>query len=357
MARAVVTGGCGFVGSRIVERLVAQGDEVTVCDVAPLPPDLRCDPGAVHKVDVDVRDARALASVVRPGVDVVYHLSAMVGVDRYLHSPLDVIDVAVLGTRTLLHLAVKAGTKVVLASTSEIYGRNPCAPWAEDSDRVLGSTATGRWSYSSSKAVAEHMTFAHGEQFGLPAAIVRYFNVYGPRQRPAYVVSRTVHRAVRGLPPLLYDDGRQTRCFTFVDDAVEATIRAAAHAAPGVECFNVGSDRETPVLHVVRRIAAIADLEAEPLPVETERDLGPNYEDIPRRVPDTTRARTLLGWRCATDLDDGLAQTVEWARRSPWWLALAEPGAASGAGGPHTEALHAQRGHRDAGEVVAPLPG
>lgn len=357
MARAVVTGGCGFVGSRLVERLVAQGDEVTVCDVAPLPPDLRCDPEAVRKVDVDVRDARALASVVAPGVDVVYHLSAMVGVDRYLHNPLDVIDVAVVGTRTLLQLAVEAGAKVVLASTSEVYGRNPCAPWAEDSDRVLGSTATSRWSYSSSKAVAEHMTFACAEHYGLPASIVRYFNVYGPRQRPAYVVSRTVHRAVRGLPPLLYDDGRQTRCFTFVDDAVEATILAAARTGAGAECFNVGSDRETSVLDVVRLVGEIAGLDAEPVPVETERDLGPNYEDIPRRVPDTTRARTLLGWRCATDLRDGLARTVEWARRSPWWLALPEPGAASNGGGPRAEALQAQRRHRDAGEVVAPFPG
>ncbi|HEV3001229.1 MAG TPA: NAD-dependent epimerase/dehydratase family protein [Solirubrobacteraceae bacterium] len=330
MARAVVTGGCGFVGSRLVERLVAQGDEVTVYDVGPLPPDLRCDPAAIRKVDADVRDADALAAAVTPGVDVVYHLAAMVGVDRYLDSPLDVIDVAVVGTRTLLGLAVDAGAAVVLASTSEVYGRNPRSPWAEDSDRVLGSTSTSRWSYSSSKATAEHMTFACADRYGLRAAIVRYFNVYGPRQRPAYVVSRTVHRVLRGLPPLLYDGGGQTRCFTFVDDAVAATVLAAERAAAGAgaECFNVGSERETTVGEVVRLVAEVAGRDLEPVPIRTELDLGSNYEDIPRRVPDTARARALLGWRCTTDLRAGLEQTVAWARRSPWWLACDEPPAA-----------------------------
>jgi len=317
------------VGSRLVERLVAQGDEVIVYDVAPLPADLRCDPAAVRKVDGDVRDAAALTAVIVPGVEVVYHLSAMVGVDLYLRNPLDVIDVAVFGTRSILQLATDVGAKVVVASTSEIYGRNPRSPWAEDSERVLGSTSTGRWSYSSSKAVAEHMTFAYADQHGLAGAIVRYFNVYGPRQRPAYVISRTVHRVLRGLPPLLYDGGTQTRCFTFVDDAVEATVLAAAGADAQVECFNVGSTEEISIRDAVRLATRIAGSDMEPISVETNVAFDHNYEDIPRRVPDTTKAQALLHWRCATRLQDGLERTVEWARQCQWWLALEGPAQSS----------------------------
>jgi UDP-glucose 4-epimerase len=322
VATTVVTGGSGFVGSRLVERLVERGDDVVVYDVAPLPPDLACGAVAVRKVDGDVRDASALARAIEPGVDVVYHLSAMVGVDRYLLDPLDVIDVAVLGTRNVLQRAADVGAKVLLASTSEIYGRNPQAPWRESSDRVLGSTAVDRWSYSSSKAVAEHMTHAYARQFGLAAAIVRYFNVYGPRQRPAYLISKTLHRALRGLPPLLYDTGTQTRCFTFVDDAVEATVLAAARASASVDCFNVGSDEEVSVRDAVRLATRAAGRSLEPIVVDTDRAFARKYEDIPRRVPDTSKARALLRWRYETSLEDGLERTVEWARRSPWWLGV-----------------------------------
>jgi dTDP-alpha-D-glucuronic acid decarboxylase len=321
---AVVTGGCGFVGSRLVERLVGQGEEVIVYDLAPLPPDLRCDLGALRKVDADIRDTATLGAVIVPGVDVVYHLSAMVGVDNYLRSPLDVIDVTVLGTKSVLQFASEVGAKVVLASTSEIYGRNPRSPWSEDSERVLGSTSIGRWSYSSSKAVAEHMTFAYADHYGLRAAIVRYFNVYGPRQRPAYVISRTIHRVLRGLPPLLYDGGNQTRCFTFVDDVVAATVLAAASAVAPAHCFNVGSMEETSMRDVVQLATRIAGSDTEPVAVETTAELGENYEDIARRIPDTTKAQTLLGWHCETQLRDGLERTVEWARQSPWWLAQAD---------------------------------
>ncbi|GAB3974293.1 SDR family NAD(P)-dependent oxidoreductase [Actinoallomurus acanthiterrae] len=330
--KTVVTGGHGFVGSHLVERLARRGDEVIVYDLAPPPPDLRCPPGRVRHVAADVRDASALGAVVGPGVDTVYHLSAMVGVDRYLGDPLDVIDVTVTGTRNVLGCALRAGSKVVLASTSEIYGKNPRAPWPEDADRVLGSTAARRWSYSSSKAVAEHMALAYAHGRGLRASIVRYFNVYGPRQRPAYVLSNTVHRVLRGLPPLLYDGGAQTRCFTFVDDAVDATVRAGARTAADGLCVNVGSDVETSIADAVSLAARLAGNGPPPVAVETRTALGDGYEDIPRRVPDVSRAFGLLGWRWTTTLPDGLARTVAWARRNAWWL---EPPGNEADGAPH----------------------
>lgn len=329
MATAVVTGGCGFVGSHLVERLAARGDDVVVCDVAPPPPDSAADPARVRYVAADVRDADALAAMITPGVGVVYHLSAMVGVDQYLDSPLDVIDVAVTGTGNVLRLAAAAGAKVVLTSTSEIYGKNPQPPWAEDSDRVLGSTAADRWCYSSSKAVAEHMAFAYARS-GLPIAILRYFNVYGPRQRPAYVVSKTIHRVLRGLPPYLYDGGGQTRCFTFVADAVAATLAAADSPAADGEAINVGSDRETTIRDAVRLATRLAGSSAQPVDVATRAEFGASYEDIPRRIPDVSKARRLLGWRAETPLREGLAATINWASASDWWLEAAAMADAAG---------------------------
>lgn len=327
--RVVVTGGCGFVGGHLVERLVTRGDEVTVFDGAVVPPDL----GAAVREHVrfvagDIRDVDALATVIRPGIDAVYHLAAVVGVDQYLSRPLDVIDTNFLGTRNVLQLATRAGSRVVVASTSEIFGKNPKVPWPEDGDRVLGPTTTDRWAYSSSKALAEHLTFAFVRQHGLAATVVRYFNVYGPRQRPAYLVSRSVHRALNGLPPVVYDQGAQTRCLTYVSDTVEGTLLAGEREEAIGTPFNLGNTRETTVHDVIRLIAELAGV-AEPVTgVDAADKLGPSYQDLGRRVPDTRRARTLLGWNCRTQLRKGLVETIEWARANPWWLALPDRGAA-----------------------------
>jgi dTDP-alpha-D-glucuronic acid decarboxylase len=324
-ARAVVTGGSGFVGSHLVERLIARGDEVTVFDGTP-----PWDPVTrehARFVAGDVRDPERLAEAITRDVDVVYHLAAVVGVDQYLARPLDVIDINFTGARNVLDLACRAGAKVVLASTSEVFGKNPAVPWQEDSDRVLGTTAADRWSYSSGKALAEHLTFAFARQHGLEATIIRYFNVYGPRQRPAYVVSRSIHRALNGRPLLVYDQGRQTRCFTYVDDAVDGTILAGTNPDAGGEAVNLGSMTETTIADVVRLVAELTGVTATPADVDTGTALGEAYEDLARRIPDTAKARTLLGWTCQTALPDGLIKTIEWARCSPWWLALPDSGA------------------------------
>jgi UDP-glucose 4-epimerase len=327
--RVVVTGGCGFVGSHLVERLVARGDEVTVLDGIPLPPDM---PAGVREhirlVDGDIRDTGAVAMAIGSGADVIYHLAAVVGVDQYLARPLDVIDVNFTGTRNVLELAGRVGARVVVASTSEIFGKNPAVPWTEDADRVLGATTADRWAYSSSKALAEHMTFAFVRQHGLAATVVRYFNVYGARQRPAYVISRSVHRALNGRAPVVYDQGRQTRCFTYVADVVDGTILAGdvPEAVGGV--FNIGSMAETTIGEAVALVAELAGSEAPAVPVDTTKKLGSAYEDLSRRMPDNSRARTVLGWTCGTTLRDGLTRTVDWARANPWWLALPDKGAA-----------------------------
>ncbi len=317
--RAVVTGGSGFIGSHLVERLAEEGSHVRTYDLGPPPPDLSPLAAGMEHLVGDIRDETALRKAIRPGVDVVYHLSAVVGVDRYLASPLDVIEVNLLGTRNVLRLAAEVGAKVVVASTSEVYGKNPQVPWAEDGDRVLGGTDVDRWSYSSSKALAEHLTFAHIRDTGLRACVVRYFNVYGPRQRPAYLVSRTIHRALRGEPPLVYDGGRQTRAFTFVADAIAGTLSAGAEPDADGQVINIGSDRESTVAEVVTLICERVGTGTAPQQVSTGATLGAAYEDIPRRVPDVGKAQRLLGWRARTPLPDGIDRTIRWARANPWW--------------------------------------
>jgi UDP-glucose 4-epimerase len=260
-------------------------------------------------------------------VDVVYHLASVVGVDQYLARPLDVIDITLAGTRNVLDLALRAGASVVLASTSEVFGKNPQVPWAEDADRVLGPTTADRWTYSSSKALAEHITFAYARQHGLAATIVRYFNVYGPRQRPAFVISRSVHRALNGIPPVVYDGGAQTRCFTYIDDAVDGTLRAAAEPAAAGHAFNIGSMTETTVAQAVALVAELTGFGPAVTPVDTGEQLTASYQDLPRRIPDTAKARSMLGWQSDTSLRDGLAKTISWAAASPWWLALPDSGA------------------------------
>jgi dTDP-alpha-D-glucuronic acid decarboxylase len=325
-SRAVVTGGCGFVGSHLVERLVSDGWEVTVLDGTGPGPDQQDLRSHVRYLTGDVRDAGQVEAAVG-GADTVFHLAAVVGVDQYLARPLDVIDINFSGTRNVLAAAASARARVLVASTSEVFGKNPAVPWREDGDRVLGPTTADRWTYSTSKALGEHLTFAFARQHKMDATVVRYFNVYGPRQRPAYVVSRNVHRALNGIAPVVYDQGLQTRCFTYVDDAVEGTVRAAVNPGATGETFNIGNTAETTVAEAVGLIAALTGHGTAATSVDTGRVLGPAYEDLARRVPDTAKARALLDWRCAVPLEDGLSRTIAWARAHPEWLALADSGA------------------------------
>ena len=197
MSDVVVTGGYGFIGSHLVSALLARGDSVTVFDFAKNTRDTSIDfdrhPN-FRFVQGDVTDISALERALTPGVDTVFHLAAVVGVKNYLEDPLRVADVNVTGTRNVLELSHRHGAHVVFTSTSEVFGKNPNSPFAEDDDRVLGSTRTARWSYSTSKAMAEHLVFAMHTTYTLPVTVVRYFNVYGPRQNPIFVVSQSIHR-------------------------------------------------------------------------------------------------------------------------------------------------------------------
>ena len=325
MSNVVVTGGYGFIGSHLVSALLDRGDTVTIFDFAKNTRDTSIDFDRYPNfrfVQGDVTDIGSLEQALTSGVDTVFHLAAIVGVKNYMDDPLRVLDVNVIGTRNVLELARQHGTRVVFASTSEVFGKNPHPPFAEDDDRVLGSTKTARWSYSTSKAMAEHLVFAMHSAYELPVTVVRYFNVYGPRQAPIFVVSQSVHRILNGHRPYLFDTGDQTRCFTYVDDAVAGTLLAAESDAAIGEAFNIGSMTETSMREVVDLAIKIADVDSvsEAEAVDTAERYGGRYEDIPRRIPDSTKAQRELGWRLTVDVAEGIRRTIDWARANPWYL-------------------------------------
>jgi UDP-glucose 4-epimerase len=243
----------------------------------------------------------------------------VVGVEHYVDDPFNVLNVNILGTLNLLRLAHRHGKRIVFASTSEVYGRNPKVPWREEDDRVLGATTMDRWCYSTSKAAAEHYAWAF-RRMGLDVSVVRYFNVYGPRLDKidvGRVITIFMGQILRNEPLTIIGDGLQTRCFTYIDDAVRGTMAAGLKPEAIGGVFNIGDDRETTILELARTMLRIAGRPSdENIKFVRQEDIyGPRYEDIPRRVPDITRMREVLHVRADTSLQDGLSATIEWFRK------------------------------------------
>jgi UDP-glucose 4-epimerase len=223
------------------------------------------------------------------------------------------------GTQNVLRVANKYGTKVVFSSTSEVYGRNDRVPWSEDDDRVLGSTRIDRWCYSTSKAAGEHFCFAYA-RLGLPVVIVRYFNIYGPRLDAidvGRVITIFMGQLLRGEPVTVVGDGKQTRCFTYVTDAIRATAAAGLVPEAVGQVFNIGNPVETPILELAQLMVELSGSKSEITFVPQERIYGQSYEDVPRRVPDISRMQEILQVSPEVSLRDGLAQTIAWFREHP----------------------------------------
>ena len=323
-SKVMVTGGAGFVGARLVQRLLAEGLEVYVYDAAPKDKAHRLSPvishSCLHYTEGDLRDIEALKRWYVKDAGCLYHLASVVGVRYYMSDPLALIDIVVGGTRALLELASAHNTRVLFTSTSEVYGKNMNTPWSETDDRVLGPASVDRWSYSTAKAVCEHMLFAMHRAKGLEFSTVRFFNVYGPGQAPIFVASQSIYRVLRNEAPDLYDGGEQTRCFTYVDDAVEAVIRASRSEKAIGEAINIGSNTESTMNELLKEIIDASGSKLTPRPFSTKERYGDVYEDIPRRVPAVAKARELLDWEATTPLSKGIALTMEWAKANEWWL-------------------------------------
>ena len=316
--KVLITGGAGFLGSHLAEAFLARGDEVTALDPASDAKvrHLRGDP-RFRLIRESVLKGDILEGVVG-WADLVYHLAAVVGVEHYVGDPYQVLTVNINGTQEVLAAAFRHGRKVVFASTSEVYGRSESVPFDEDGDRVLGSTRIDRWCYSTSKAAAEHLCFAFG-RMGLPVVIVRYFNVYGPRldrMDRGRVITMFMGQLLRGEPLTVIGDGTQTRCFTYVDDAVRATVQAGLRPEAVGEVINIGTDEEIAIRDLAAAMVRISGSTSTIALVPKEAVYDRGYEDIPRRVPLVRKMRELLGVRAEVPLEDGLARTIEWFKRN-----------------------------------------
>ena len=317
--RVLVTGGAGYIGSHLLDALIKRGDEVLVLDnlTTGRIENLRHHLGhpAFHFVNDTILNEALLERFV-PSMDLIFHLAAAVGVRNVLQDPLAAINTNVRGTEVVLGLAFKYWKRLVLASSSEIYGKASHIPFREDDDRVLGSTAVARWSYSMSKAIDEHFAFAYAAK-GLPVSIVRYFNSYGPRlDERGYgsVVANFIRQALRGEPITVHGDGKQTRCFTSIDDTVAGTLLAGEVKAAVGEAFNIGSTRETSILDLATTIKRLARSRSPITFVAYEAYYGEGFEDTRRRVPSVEKAKRLLGFTPKVSLETGLKKTIPWCR-------------------------------------------
>ena len=317
--KILVTGGAGYIGSHLVERLLSRGDQVYAID--------NLSTGKLtniqHHVGKDqfrfLNDTilnESLLNLLVSQVDLVYHLAAVVGVKHVVADPLAAMKTNVIGTEAVLGAAFKCWKKVVLASTSEIYGKSDKIPFHEEDDRVLGPTTVGRWSYSTAKAIDEHFAFAYAAK-GLPVTIVRYFNSYGPRlDEKGYgsVVANFIRQAFKDEPITVHGDGRQSRCFTYIDDTVSGTILAGEVKAGEGLVFNIGDDSETTILDLAVAIKRLTGSRSEIVFVPYREYYGEGFEDTRRRVPFIERARQILGFVPKVSLEDGLMRTIAWCR-------------------------------------------
>ncbi|HUI26353.1 MAG TPA: NAD-dependent epimerase/dehydratase family protein [Candidatus Kryptonia bacterium] len=318
--KVLITGGGGFVGSHLADAFVIRGDDVSIIDTGSVNKvrHLMGKPN-FHYIRDSIFNLEILEGLIARA-DLVYHLAAVVGVEYYVGDPYEVLNVNVNGTQNVLKLAFKHGKKVVFGSTSEVYGRNPKVPWREDDDRVLGSTRIDRWCYSTSKAVGEHFCFGY-HKMGLPVTVTRYFNAYGPRLDKidvGRIITIFMGQVLRNEPVTVIGDGKQTRCFTYIDDVVKATIAAGIAPNTDGEVFNIGTAVETTILELARTMIDIAGASSTIKYVTQESVYGTSYEDIPRRVPDNTKMIDVLGVKPEISLADGLRRTIDWFRTTPY---------------------------------------
>lgn len=319
MAHALITGGAGFIGSHLAQRLLDDGHAVTVIDnlstgrienIAPL------DGRAGFRAAIeDIRNASVLDRLVSE-CDLIYHLAAAVGVQRIISEPIETIETNIGGTEVVLKTARRYRKKVMIASTSEVYGKGVRIPFAEEDDSVIGPTTRSRWSYAVSKAVDEFLALAYHKEVGLPVVIFRLFNTVGPRQSGQYgmVVPRFVRWALTGESIKVYGDGQQQRCFCNVHNVVDAIVRLADAPAAIGEVFNIGSDEEVTIRQLAERVRDRAGSASgiEMIPYEQAYEAG--FEDFRRRIPSLEKIRRATGWQPTTTLDDTIDQIIAYQR-------------------------------------------
>jgi len=313
--RILVTGGAGFIGSHLVEELLHRGREVWALDDLSTGRLENLSSFERHPrfrfIEGSVMDAALVNDVLAP-CERVFHLAAAVGVKYVLENPLRALLTNIRGTEVVLEAAAQHRRKVVLTSSSEVYGKGVSVPFAEDDDRLIGPTHKLRWSYACGKAVDECLAHAYYQQYDLPVVIVRCFNTCGPRQSSAYgmVIPNMVQRALAGEPIQVFGDGEQTRCFSAVSDVVRAMLLLAESKQAEGHVFNAGTDEEVTVHDLARRIKRMCHSDSPIELVPYEEVYGESFEDMRRRVPDLSKIRRFVGYRAQVTLDRLLELTI-----------------------------------------------
>ncbi len=315
MSHALITGGAGFIGSHLAEALLAAGQHVVAIDnlstgrlsnIAHL-----LDRPEFQFVNETILNEGVMDRLVSE-CDIIYHLAAAVGVELIIQDPVHTIETNLLGSETVLRLARRYRRKVLIASTSEVYGKSDDLPFREDADRVYGATTKSRWSYAESKAMDEFLALAYHEKYGLPVVICRFFNTVGPRQTGTYgmVIPRLVKQAVTNQPLSVHGDGLQSRCFCNVKDTVRAVIALSDHPAAIGQIYNVGSQYEITILDLARRIIERANSQSEIKLIPYAQAYAAGFEDMRRRIPGIDKINAAIGWRPGIELDQTLDEVI-----------------------------------------------
>jgi len=315
----LITGGAGFIGSHLAETLLAAGHSVTAVD--DLSTGRQANIAALAKnPDFTFVEETVLNEMVMDRLastcQVIFHLAAAVGVELIVKDPVRTLETNIQGTEVVMRLARRYGKKVLLASTSEVYGKSAALPFREDADRVMGPTIKSRWSYAESKAIDEFLGLAYHKQFGLPVVICRFFNTVGPRQTGTYgmVIPRLVQQALREQPLTVYGDGQQTRCFCNVKDTVRAVAQLGAEPRAEGEIFNVGSQEEITISALAERILARTGSRSSVVRVPYDEAYEKGFEDMLRRVPSIAKIGAAIGWAPTIGLDQTLDDVIAYFR-------------------------------------------
>jgi len=322
--KALVTGGAGFIGSHLTERLLKDGNKVAVIDNLSTGSLDNMESFKSHAgfefVKGDIRNIELMEPIVEQS-DVIFHLAAAVGVRLIAEDPVHTIETNIGGTETVLNIANKFGRKILIASSSEVYGKSEAVPFHEDDDIVLGSTCLSRWSYACTKAVDEFLGLAFHQQYGLDVVIGRFFNTIGPRQTGRYgmVVPRFIQTALKGETLQIYGTGKQTRCFCFVADLVEAIIGLMNCRQASGKVYNIGTDEEITIEGLADKIIQMTGSKSKKEFVPLEVAYGRPMEDMMRRVPSIERIKKTIGWKPKTSLTETLQLIIDNEKHKKDW--------------------------------------
>lgn len=318
--KILITGGAGFIGSHLCEVLLHKGHPVVAIDnlstgrldnIAQL-----IAMSGFQFVRENITNTQVLDRLTSEA-DIIIHLAAVVGVKLIVEDPVNTIATNIMGTEAVLTTANRYGCKVMLASTSEVYGKGYKVPFNEEDDCVMGPTSHSRWSYATSKAIDEFLGLAYHRQFGLPVVVMRFFNTVGPRQTGRYgmVVPRFVRQALCGEALTVYGDGEQSRCFADVADIVDATVQLASHPGAVGQVLNVGATGEVTIRQLAEKVIALTGSQSEIVYVPYDEAYAPGFEDMRRRVPDLQKIQNLIGYRPRYSLEETLNRVITYERQ------------------------------------------